>query len=209
MVEARRRDSGPVLRLGTTVLESLLNGRTRLRHQSRSGLPLESEGRPASRPGYSRTPRHARNSAASLHAQLNWRNDRTDCFIDALALGCLHRESPRTELCFSNRMPRTISTSRPTRSSGALNAFAFHRSVTCSQFSERARSIGTTRRFRHSRAGLSRATCDVPSLFCGPTGKRLSSLSRHPRTWTSRTTARTNCSSSGCPADRANPSGER
>jgi hypothetical protein len=45
-----------------------------------------------------------------LRKKLDWRDDRTDCFIAALALGCLHGESHRTELCFSNRMPRTIST---------------------------------------------------------------------------------------------------
>jgi hypothetical protein len=45
-----------------------------------------------------------------LKRTLNWRKDRADCFIAALALGCLHGESHRTELCFSNRMPRTIST---------------------------------------------------------------------------------------------------
>jgi hypothetical protein len=47
---------------------------------------------------------------AYLMTKLDWRNDRADCFIAALALGCLHGESHRTELCFSNRMPRTIST---------------------------------------------------------------------------------------------------
>lgn len=45
-----------------------------------------------------------------LKTKLDWREDRADCFIGALALGCLHGESHRTELCFSNRMPRTIST---------------------------------------------------------------------------------------------------
>ena len=45
-----------------------------------------------------------------LKKRLDWRDNRTDCFIAALALGCLHGESHRTELCFSNRMPRTIST---------------------------------------------------------------------------------------------------
>ncbi len=45
-----------------------------------------------------------------LKDMLDWRRNRTDCFIAALALGCLHGESHRTELCFSNRMPRTIST---------------------------------------------------------------------------------------------------
>lgn len=45
-----------------------------------------------------------------LRRALNWRTDRTDAMIAALALGCLHGESHKTELCFSNRMPRTIST---------------------------------------------------------------------------------------------------
>lgn len=45
-----------------------------------------------------------------LKRALKWRDDPTDCFIAALALGCLHGESHKTELCFSNRMPRTIST---------------------------------------------------------------------------------------------------
>ena len=45
-----------------------------------------------------------------LTKKLDWRASRVDCFIAALALGCLHGESHRTELCFSNRMPRTIST---------------------------------------------------------------------------------------------------
>ena len=45
-----------------------------------------------------------------LKKTLLWRKERTDCLIAALALGCLHGESHKTELCFSNRMPRTIST---------------------------------------------------------------------------------------------------
>jgi DNA methylase len=45
-----------------------------------------------------------------LRDRLDWRTQPTDCFIAALALGCLHGESHRTDLCFSNRMPRTIST---------------------------------------------------------------------------------------------------
>ena len=45
-----------------------------------------------------------------LRKKLEWREDRADCFIAAAALGCLHGESHRTDLCFSNRMPRTIST---------------------------------------------------------------------------------------------------
>lgn len=50
-----------------------------------------------------------------LKEKLEWRTSRVDCFIAALALGCLHGESHRTEACFSNRMPRTIST-KPTYS---------------------------------------------------------------------------------------------
>src|SRR6266478_5977686 len=45
-----------------------------------------------------------------LRGSLDWSGSRTDRFIAALALGCLHGESHRTEWCFSNRMPRTIST---------------------------------------------------------------------------------------------------
>ena len=45
-----------------------------------------------------------------LRKTLDWRGNRVDCLIAAIALGCLHGESHRTQLCFSNRMPRTIST---------------------------------------------------------------------------------------------------
>jgi hypothetical protein len=45
-----------------------------------------------------------------LTKKLDWRNARVDCFIAALVLGCLHGESHRSQLCLSNRMPRTIST---------------------------------------------------------------------------------------------------
>lgn len=45
-----------------------------------------------------------------LKKNLAWRTLKVDCFIAAVALGCLHGESHRTEACFSNRMPRTIST---------------------------------------------------------------------------------------------------
>ena len=47
---------------------------------------------------------------AFLRASLAWRRRRDDCFIAAMSLGLLHGESHRTALCFSNRMPRTIST---------------------------------------------------------------------------------------------------
>jgi DNA methylase len=45
-----------------------------------------------------------------LREQLRWKRSRVDAFIAALALGVLHGESHKTEWCFSNRMPRTIST---------------------------------------------------------------------------------------------------
>jgi hypothetical protein len=45
-----------------------------------------------------------------LRDSLNWRRSRVDCFLAALALGALHGESHRSQRCFSNRMPRTIST---------------------------------------------------------------------------------------------------
>ena len=45
-----------------------------------------------------------------LRRVLDWRNDRIDRFIAALALGALHGESHRSPSYFSNRMPRTIST---------------------------------------------------------------------------------------------------
>jgi len=45
-----------------------------------------------------------------LRSALNWEQCRTDRFIAALALGALHGESHRSPNCFSNRMPRTIST---------------------------------------------------------------------------------------------------
>jgi hypothetical protein len=47
---------------------------------------------------------------AFLRNTLKWKQRRDDCFIAAMALGLLHGESHKTEWCFSNRMPRTIST---------------------------------------------------------------------------------------------------
>ena len=45
-----------------------------------------------------------------LRSVLNWRHRTDDRFIAALCLGALHGESHRSPNCFSNRMPRTIST---------------------------------------------------------------------------------------------------
>jgi DNA methylase len=47
-----------------------------------------------------------------LRSSLRWRTDAVDCFIAAVALGVLHGEAHKTENCFSNRMPRTISTKK-------------------------------------------------------------------------------------------------
>lgn len=124
---------------GTTVFESLLNGRqaigcdtnpvavclsrakaqppnvatvmARLRDLERSSRRFIARA-PEARDEFFRACFHEETlrRLLFLRKSLDWRHDRTDCFIAALALGCLHGESHRTELCFSNRMPRTIST---------------------------------------------------------------------------------------------------
>jgi hypothetical protein len=55
---------------------------------------------------------HFRTMNQILHVrqELKWTSNRIDCFIAAMSLGALHGESHRSELYFSNRMPRTIST---------------------------------------------------------------------------------------------------
>ena len=45
-----------------------------------------------------------------LRERLKWKRSKTDRFIAAVLLGCLHGESHKTPNCLSNRMPRTIST---------------------------------------------------------------------------------------------------
>lgn len=45
-----------------------------------------------------------------LRRRLAWRDAPIDRFITAVLLGVLHGESHRSEMCLSNRMPRTIST---------------------------------------------------------------------------------------------------
>lgn len=45
-----------------------------------------------------------------LREALNWRRSRIDRFIAAVTLGCLHGESHKSRNYLSNRMPRTIST---------------------------------------------------------------------------------------------------
>jgi hypothetical protein len=45
-----------------------------------------------------------------LRGALSWRRSKVDRFVCALMLAALHGESHRSEICLSNRMPRTIST---------------------------------------------------------------------------------------------------
>ena len=45
-----------------------------------------------------------------LRERLDWRHSRVDRFVAAVVLGCLHGESHKSPNCLSNRMPRTIST---------------------------------------------------------------------------------------------------
>lgn len=47
---------------------------------------------------------------AYLRDRLDWTGSKVDRFIAAMVLGCLHGESHKSANCFSNRMPRTIST---------------------------------------------------------------------------------------------------
>lgn len=54
--------------------------------------------------------RHTLRQILFLREELNWRRNKVDRFIAAMMLGALHGESHRSELCLSNRMPRTIST---------------------------------------------------------------------------------------------------
>ncbi len=45
-----------------------------------------------------------------LRETLAWKTSKVDRFLAAMVLGCLHGESHKSINCFSNRMPRTIST---------------------------------------------------------------------------------------------------
>lgn len=55
---------------------------------------------------------HPRTFGEILHLKsiLNWKENHVDRFISAVMLGVLHGESHRSDMCLSNRMPRTIST---------------------------------------------------------------------------------------------------
>lgn len=53
---------------------------------------------------------YTRSQVCYLRETLDWKKRRTDRFIAAMALGALHGESHRSDIYFSNRMPRTIST---------------------------------------------------------------------------------------------------
>lgn len=125
---------------GTTVFESLLNGRPAagtdvnpvaacvagakadppmLRNvlrrlgalEEESLVPRQSDDARVA-PEFFRWCFHERTLAELLFLRrvLNWRSSKVDRFIAAVALGCLHGESHKTPNCLSNRMPRTIST---------------------------------------------------------------------------------------------------
>ena len=123
---------------GTTIFESLLNGRRAVACDTNSVAVCVSRAKsepPTLKDALHRVQElqasHATSGAGSeseseffnlcfhtetmnqilhLRKHLQWETDNTDCFIGAVALGCLHGESHRSERYFSNRMPRTIST---------------------------------------------------------------------------------------------------
>jgi hypothetical protein len=123
---------------GTTVLESLLNGRRALgtdvnpvaacvagakaRIPALSAVELRLAELQSAEPEVLEIPFpqgdffrwcfSERTLAQILHLRdsLDWHASDVDRFIAALCLGALHGESHKTRLCFSNRMPRTIST---------------------------------------------------------------------------------------------------
>jgi hypothetical protein len=121
---------------GTTVFESLLNGRKALGCDTNPVAVCLSKANPPALPkimhrldaleaGFKKYKAfgaelkdeffqlcfHEKTLKQLLYLKkLDWRKNSADCFIAALALGCLHGESHKTGLCLSNRMPRTIST---------------------------------------------------------------------------------------------------
>lgn len=95
-----------------------------------------------------------------LRSELKWRRSKVDRFIAAMMLGALHGESHRTELCLSNRMPRTISTKpdysvRWWQSKGLVapkrDAFAILRRLTTFRFSQAVPTTGGAVRLADAR----------------------------------------------------------
>lgn len=125
---------------GTTVFESLLNGRPAAGTDlnpvaacvagAKANPPTLSnvirrlgdlqgqfsaellEGEASELPEFFRWCFHGRTLAELLflRKELQWKTSKVDRFIAAVTLGCLHGESHKTPNCLSNRMPRTIST---------------------------------------------------------------------------------------------------
>lgn len=123
---------------GTTVFESLLNGRHAagvdsnpvavcISNAKANPPTLErvlgrldeigaarpcSRGDPVQRDPFFQACFHSSTLRQLLHLRrhLHWRQRQDDCFIAAILLGCLHGESHRSSRYLSNRMPRTIST---------------------------------------------------------------------------------------------------
>jgi hypothetical protein len=104
-----------------------------------------------------------------LRKKLNWKRSRTDRFIAAVTLGCLHGESHKSQDCLSNRMPRTIST-KPDYSvrwwaekgyiAPERDAFAIVRRVAAYRLSHAAPPLRGTVRLRDARS----AAQGFPSL---------------------------------------------
>lgn len=128
----------PFVGRGTTVLESLLNGRKGIGSDinpvaacvagAKADIPslesvqerIESLRRSFAKWKHKRKPlpdffelcfsASTLKQVLFLRESLSWRRRKADRFIAAMMLGILHGESHKTPLCLSNRMPRTIST---------------------------------------------------------------------------------------------------
>lgn len=95
-----------------------------------------------------------------LRKNLRWKTSRVDRFVAAVALGCIHGESHKSQNCFSNRMPRTIST-KPDYSvrwwaendyvAPDRDVFAILRRMANYRLSERAAPLRGTVRLRDAR----------------------------------------------------------
>jgi hypothetical protein len=86
---------------------SLLNRIEDLRAKCSDGGPVDSPNTEFFRACYAQS---TLRQVVFLRNSLKWKTSKVDRFIAAMALGCLHGESHKSKNCFSNRMPRTIST---------------------------------------------------------------------------------------------------
>ena len=212
LVEAERRDTHPFSGRGTTVFESLVNGRKAIGcdtnpvaaclSKSKADPPRLNDVDPARR-AKKEERRFSSKSAKMtdefftvcfheetlrqilfLKGKLEWRTSRVDCFIAALALGCLHGESHRTEACFSNRMPGPSARNRPIPFAGGGRMLACLRSEMSFRSSRRRPTTDISLLSRLSRAEWSRVTPVRPQFVpriqgTGEAGDHLAPLSRH------------------------------